>query len=330
MERIPLSNDALEGNNNVYLMTDESGTVLVDTGDPTASTRTRLEAAMRENGLELVDVDHLLLTHWHPDHTGLAGEIQAASDATVYCHTADAPLIEGHEDAWREMYDRQERCFERWGMPEGKRDVLREMQTVPGTTGETPDVTTVEDGTVLSFGDLRLEVVHAPGHSAGQCAFRTAIDGEQVIVSGDALLPVYTPNVGGADVRVADPLAKYLRTLQDIVDTGYDRALPGHRDPIDDPAERAMEIIVHHEERARRVLEALARRGPCDAWTVSEELFGDLEGVHVMHGPGEAYAHLDHLTSTGTVVREGRNYRLGGGIAAELDASQGDRWSLAR
>ncbi|MEF8783419.1 MAG: hypothetical protein V5A39_10770 [Haloarculaceae archaeon] len=61
-----------------------------------------------------------------------------------------------------------------------------------------------------------------------------------------------------------------------IAAAGYRRAWPGHREPIEDPAARAEDIVRHHEERAWRVLDALCRRGPSDPWTVSADLFGDL------------------------------------------------------
>lgn len=47
-----------------------------------------------------------------------------------------------------------------------------------------------------------------------------------------------------------------------------------------------------------------------DAWTVSAHLFGDLDGIHVLHGPGEAYAHLEHLRDAGAVVITDRKYEL--------------------
>jgi hypothetical protein len=58
------------------------------------------------------------------------------------------------------------------------------------------------------------------------------------------------------------------------------------------------------------VIEALDDRGPADTWTVSARLFGDLDGIHILHGPGEAFAHLDHLERHGVIERDGREYRL--------------------
>ncbi|SDK77412.1 MBL fold metallo-hydrolase [Natronorubrum texcoconense] len=330
MDRISLSNSAFEGDNNAYLFADGRETVLIDTGDWMETTREQLEAAFDERGLAFADVDRIFLTHWHGDHTGLAGVIQAESGAEVYAHEADAPLIEGDEDAWESMHDLQHRYFDEWGMPEEKQAVLKERMASAGGANESPTVTSFEDGDRFSLEgyDHDLEVVHTSGHAAGLSMFETTLDGRREVVSGDALLPVYTPNVGGADVRVDQPLEKYLRALQGIVDADYDRAWPGHRDPIDDPAGRAQYIIDHHEERAFRVLDALDRKGPCDTWTVSADLFGELESIHILHGPGESYAHLEHLERAGTVVREGDEYRLADGVSEVLAAKDEERWTL--
>ena len=192
------------------------------------------------------------------------------------------------------------------------------------TTVETPTVTAFEDGDTFSFDGTELEVVHTSGHADGLCIFECGQD----VLSGDALLPVYTPNVGGADVRVDRPLEKYLRALRNVVDADYARAWPGHREPIEDPAGRAAYIIRHHEERAWRVLDALRRLGPCTTWEVSAELFGELNGIHILHGPGESHAHLEHLERSGTVEVDGGVYRLADGTEGKLAALDETRWDL--
>jgi glyoxylase-like metal-dependent hydrolase (beta-lactamase superfamily II) len=323
MERLALSNSAFEGDNNAYLFDGEE-TVLVDTGDWMDATREQLTGHLADRGLAFADVDAIFLTHWHPDHTGLAGEIQDASGASVYIHPDDAALVAGDEDAWADLHDLQEACYETWGMPEGKRAVLRDRMAGPETGGTAPDVRTFEDGDTFSFDGTELEVVHTSGHADGLCIFECGQD----VLSGDALLPVYTPNVGGADVRVDRPLEKYLRALRNVVDADYARAWPGHREPIEDPAGRAAYIIRHHEERAWRVLDALRRLGPCTTWEVSAELFGELNGIHILHGPGESHAHLEHLERSGTVEVDGGVYRLADGTDGKLAALDETRWDL--
>lgn len=330
VKRIQLGNTVFEGENNVYLL-DTDSTALVDTGVAVPETRAELREGLADHGVAFADIDAVFLTHWHPDHAGLAGEIQAAGDADVFVHEADAPLVNGTDPHFAEDPDTQRRVFDRWGMPETAQDRLREFYETVGTglRGRDATVTTFADGETFEVGGASLETVHLPGHTAGLSAFAFDPDsrpgGEQSdgsagapttgpesrteAFTGDALLPRYTPNVGGADVRVEDPLGKYADSLARIVDRDWDAAHPGHREQIDEPSRRAAEILAHHRHRTRRVLDVLAD-GPATAWEVSAALFGDLEAIHILHGPGEASAHLDHLAAAGVVEQDGTAYRL--------------------
>ncbi|UPV76390.1 MBL fold metallo-hydrolase (plasmid) [Halorussus limi] len=310
MKRIQLGNTVFEGQNDAYLFDRESGpTALVDTGVATDEAREQLRDGLAEYGREFADLDLILLTHWHHDHAGLAGEIQDESGATVYVHEDDAPMVTGDGANHRAEIEERD-LFERWGVPDEKATELLEFLGLHDEIqGDSPTVETFTDGETFDLGGVELRAVHLPGHAAGLTGFEFAEDGETHLLSGDALLPKYTPNVGGADPRVEDPLGTYLDSLARIVEADYDRAWPGHRDSIKDPAGRAREIAVHHRERTERVLSVLRERDAPDAWTVSADLFGELSNIHIMHGPGEAWAHLDHLEREGVVERsdgEGR------------------------
>lgn len=321
VHRIRLENEEFEGRNNAYLFTGDGPTVLVDAGVATDDVRTQFVEGLAAHGVEVADVDALVLTHWHQDHSGLAGFVQAESGATVYAHGADAPIVERDEDAWAEMDEIRRRRFESWALPAEEREILEDIfAAVARAGGEPVDVTTVADGETIRAGDETLRVLHSPGHTAGLCSF--AIEGRGEAIVGDAVLPQYTPNVGGADLRVERPLETYVDTLDRLAGEGFDRLHPGHRDPIDDPGARIRTILDHHEERTERVVDVLAEHGPATAWEVSDHLFGDLSGIHVLHGPGEAWAHLVHLAERGVVERSGREYRL---VAeADVEAQLGD------
>ncbi|MFC4436872.1 MULTISPECIES: MBL fold metallo-hydrolase [Natrialbaceae] len=319
MDRISLGNEEFEGRNNAYVLADEERDelALVDTGIATDAVRADLRDGLAERGYEFADIDDVVLTHFHVDHAGLAGEIQQESDATVYVHEADAPLVERDSGAVAAVEERRLELLEQWGVPDDAREeLLSFLEAGTSLEGEPAETTPVEGGDVLEVGGRTLEALHAPGHAAGLCCFEisgaseTHRGGGSEAFVGDAVLPVYTPNVGGADLRVDRPLAKYAETLGRIVDRDYDRVWPGHRDPIDEPTERARTILEHHRERTENVLDVLEDHGPADAWTVSAHLFGDLEGIHIIHGPGEAYAHLDHLRHEGAVTFDEGRYAL--------------------
>jgi glyoxylase-like metal-dependent hydrolase (beta-lactamase superfamily II) len=329
MDRISLSNTAFEGNNNAYLLRSNGTTAMVDTGDATDETRDHLETELADRGLGFADIDLVFLTHFHGDHTGLAATIQDESGATVYAHEDDAALISQEPETQEAMEQKQLAYFDEWAIPEDQQAVLRSIMHGEGDMfGAGPEVEPFADGDSFQVGDYELTARHTPGHALGLASFELTVDGEDVVASGDALLPVYTPNVGGADIRVEGALGKYLETLIGYIEADYDRAWPGHRDPIEDPAARAETIVDHHEERAWRVLEVLREQGPSTPWAVSAELFGDLESIHILHGPGESYAHLEHLEADGYVEQDGKAYALTDAARERMAAVDDDRWPL--
>ena len=319
MDRIQLGNTVFEGANDVYVL-DGDRTVLVDAGVALPDVREQLRDGLADFGLAVADIDEILLTHWHHDHAGLAGELQAESGATVRVHEADAPLVAREESAVKANDDLLRDALDDWNLPADTRDELLEFLVFHDElAGEDVDVTAFADGDTFDVNGRTLEAVHLPGHAAGLSAF--AFDGDEgrEAFVGDAILPKYTPNVGGADLRVDAPLQQYVDSLLRLVDLDLARAWPGHRDVIEQPTERALTILEHHRERTENVVGVLAEHGPCDTWTVSAHLFGDLEKIHILHGPGEAYAHLDHLADRGVVERDGHEYEL---VEPDVDVAE--------
>ncbi|TKX78551.1 MBL fold metallo-hydrolase [Halorubrum sp. SD626R] len=319
MHRIQLGNTVFEGANNVYLL-DGPTTALVDTGVALPDVRDELRSGLADHGVAFGDVDEVVVTHWHPDHAGLAGEIQDESGADVFVHASDAPLVDGSVPPLMADADLQRETFEAWGLPDDAREELTDFfaSVSADISGPPADVTTLSDGDELTVGGVTLEAVHLPGHTAGLTGFAfdlpvgdsTAETASEGLFSADAVLPTYTPNVGGADVRVDEPLAAYARSLVRVIERDFAVAYPGHRDRIDEPSMRAATILEHHRTRTRRVVDALAEVGPATPWEVSAELFGALSEIHILHGPGEAFAHLDHLAAAGVTERDGGRYRL--------------------
>jgi glyoxylase-like metal-dependent hydrolase (beta-lactamase superfamily II) len=282
--RITVSDGSPEGSNSAYFLP-AHGT-LVDPGPPGDAAFGRLRRGIESAGYGLRDIDHGVVTHWHVDHVGLAPRVAEEADATIHMHERDAPLLAEYATGRRRRVRRDRETLIDWGVPEPRIDDVRETDT-PSPLPETTAVESLADGDTVAGG----EVIHTPGHTEGHLAIRF---GQSMFV-GDTVLPTYTPNVGGSDTRAEAPLTDYLASLDRIaLHTGA--FYPGHGSRISVP-ERFETILSHHRERARRVFDRLDATGEATPWDIAVELFGEMRGIHIKFGAGEASAHLRALSA---------------------------------
>ena len=68
-------------NTNTYLIEGKKGKLLFDTG--WAGTFLPFCRALKEQGLMPSEIDHILISHFHPDHCGIAQEIADAGGRIV-------------------------------------------------------------------------------------------------------------------------------------------------------------------------------------------------------------------------------------------------------
>jgi len=126
-------------------------------------------------------------------------------------------------------------------------------------------VTPVDDGGRLLAGGFGLLVIHSPGHTAGHACDELATEDGRHAFIDDTFLPVYTPNVGGSDCRLDNPLPEYLASLRHLADREYDRLWPGHRSVIHEPCWLIREIVDYHRALCQLIISVLDDHGPADA-----------------------------------------------------------------
>ncbi|MDG5817644.1 MBL fold metallo-hydrolase [Natronococcus sp. A-GB7] len=286
--RIPIGGGTPEGTNSAYLLPDRG--VLVDPGPPSERAWDDLREGISAHAT-LEDLEHVLVTHWHIDHAGLAHRLADRAGASIHIHRSDAPLVGDYADARTSRLRRDERTLERWGVPKSVRESVIDRDE-PSPLPDAAPVNRPDDGDVVAG----VEFVHTPGHTKGHASLR--IDG--TILLGDLLLPTYTPNVGGSDTRLDDPLGAYLSSLERVAT--HEDGEPGHGTTMS-IEESIEEVRRHHRNRAAESLQALVATDEVSAtpWTVARRLFGEMEGVHAKFGAGEAAAHLVRLAELGVV-----------------------------
>ncbi len=165
--------------------------ILVDPGD-------EVELILQTLAALKVKPERIILTHAHIDHVWHAKTVQQRLNLPLLMHRDDLPLLE------RLPYQAQ-----MFGLP---------APAPPRVDGY------LTEGDEVSFGQVTMKVLHAPGHSPGSII----LYGEDTAVVGDVL---FQGSIGRTDL----PFGSYetlmrsihtnLMTLPDHV-----RVLPGHGD----------------------------------------------------------------------------------------------------
>ncbi len=292
LRRVTLPLPTRPGHVHAYLLPQEDGWLLADTGLglPDAPERWTQELALVEGPIARVFV-----THFHPDHVGAAADVAALTGAPVLQGRLDyeqCVLVWGSDDWAPELAD----WFDRNGVPTGVTDeLIDEGRFYRPFIRYQPDPVLVDDGDRIDG----WEVVAAPGHADGQLTLFK--DG--VLVAADHLLGRITPAVGLWPESRPDPLGDFLASLERTIELEPTLALPGHGEPIEDPVGRAYELIEHHRERLDVTAAALSGE-PATGYEVSYPLFGaELRPAARRFAVAETLSHLERLVLEGRAVR---------------------------
>lgn len=137
-----------------FLLTSPEGPVLVETGPE--STYPRLQAALRQEGVDPKEIRHVFVTHIHLDHAGAAWRL-AQLGAAVYVHPKGAPhlvdpsrLLASAERIYGDML--KPLWGELQGIPQGQVRILK-------------------DGEVVDLGGLRVQALETLGHASHHHAY---------------------------------------------------------------------------------------------------------------------------------------------------------------
>src|SRR3989440_6136733 len=196
----------------LYLVRGEK-LALVDSG-ASDSPGAAVEPALRELGLGWGDLDYLINTHGHKDHAGGNGEVkEAAPQVQIGLHRDDVYLAGGPEAHLRSRTDGSSILREM-----GREDLLPEYEvTLRKVVGKSVGVDRVlEDGDVVDLGqDVRLAVVHTPGHTPGSVCYLWEAAG--ILLTGDSI-QARGVKKGGLPI-VEDP-ASYAESIRRAGDVG--------------------------------------------------------------------------------------------------------------
>lgn len=291
---------------NLYLLEDVDGWWIIDTGIAIGPTQELWEQVF-EKYLKDKPVKAVVSTHFHPDHTGMAGWL---------CERWRVPFYISEGEYFTGLaFSRTTREHFSWNTEE---HMVRSGYTAEQVSssrehfgGFGPYITPMPtayrrlvNGGTLSINGNRWQVVVGRGHSPEHaCLFCSALN---ILISGDQVIPRITSNisVSGSEPE-GNPLKEWLKSLEEFLEVlpSDTLVLPAHNTPFYGLHERLRYLIEHHEEHLLALEEACLEGSP-SAMDLLPVLFKrPLDGHNLGLALGECIAHLNYLHQRGQVER---------------------------
>jgi len=289
---------------NLWLLPDGEGWTIVDAGYAMPETRALWERIFAER-LDGAAVGRVIVTHYHPDHIGLADWLcerwrvrlwtteKEWLHARVMSRESDDFAASRREFARRAGLDAA--SSELFG--EHGKGYLRGVPSVPSSFER------LADGMTVAIGGREWRVIVGEGHAPELACLYCAEAG--VLISGDQVLPRISPNVSvQAHEPDGDPLARYLVSLAKLraAVPPETLVLPSHNLPFVGLHARIDALAAHHQARCEEILAACATaRSAVDLLPL---LFRrPLDRHQTAFALGEALAHLHYLMVRGALDR---------------------------
>lgn len=282
---------------NLWLLEDDDGWTVVDTGINNRETRETWERVIVEH-LESKPVKRVIVTHLHPDHLGLGGWLTDRFSCDLWISQLEfqlcqslvkdtaKPVTDAAIDFYRAAgYDEfQLATYKRWFGTFGKK-----MSNLPESYHR------MKDDDRLTINGREWKVVVGSGHSPEHvCLFCPEL---KILISGDQVLPRITSNVSLlANAPDANPLADWLNSCSRIKELLPDDilVLPSHQEPFYGLHHRLLALIKSHETVLDRLLSFL--ESPNTAIGCIPTMFGrEISSNELQFAMGETLAHLNYL-----------------------------------
>ena len=297
---------------NVYALRDGDGWLVFDTGifDETTA---QIWSTLLAGPLAGRPVKRIVVSHFHPDHAGMAGWLAERTGAPVLMpateYLTSLVMMLDPDALDSEPY----RSFYRGhGLDEATTDnlltlgnrYLKMVTPLPRTYNR------LIAGETLMIDGTPFHVATAGGHAPEQAMLHAPT--RQLLLCADQVLARISPNIGvSANDPDGDPLGIYLRSLATLRETvsADTVVLPGHNLPFIGLHTRIDELVAHHQTRCAAI-EVACRERPHNVLELMPHIFSrPIEDPHQMgFAFSEALAHVNYMRRTGRLEKRGDRF----------------------
>lgn len=287
---------------NIYLVDDDVGWAAIDTGINSLNARAIWESALadRLGGRRLTRV---IVTHFHPDHVGLAGWLTERFGIPLFMSPMEYFVSLSRQlDQNPHRIAAFQQFYQRGGLSEQKAAEIVGIGQgyAKATTPLPPAYRRLARSIRLRLGGRDFDILTGGGHAFDQVMLYSASDG--LFFSADQILARISPNITVWPVEPeADSLGTYLGSLETLKKTLPEDVLvlPGHHLPFYGISARIEQLQHHHQDRCTEIAESCQSVPRTIAELTSVIFNRPLDGHQMGFAFGEMAAHVNYLVSRG-------------------------------
>lgn len=234
--------------------------ILIDTGPPTAETKQYL----RKN-IDLQRLQHVIITHCHIDHYGLAAWLEREYGCTIYLPYRDSLKIASHS----ERLDGMIAILKETGFSQAFADAFRCEMDSDSVFPEFPQHYKIAENELPP--EFGIDVIPCPGHSQSDLVY---VCNDWAITGDTMLREIFQSPLLDIDLLTGERFSNYnayCDTIIKLANLRNKQILPGHREFIDGVDDSLCHYTGKLLERAKRSRKYSAE---LSAPEVVEKLFG--------------------------------------------------------
>jgi glyoxylase-like metal-dependent hydrolase (beta-lactamase superfamily II) len=292
---------------NLWILKDGDGWTIVDSGFDDPLCKQVWERVFAEF-IDPSDVKRIIITHFHPDHIGLASWLALQCDCSVWISEGEFRHYQSILARKPIEYAQEVRLF----LAELGFD-SKEQEPYIGffSVDDKPEETRVQesmcrfiaDGDSILIDDKEWVVLSGNGHSPEHsCLICPELN---VMISGDQSIPRISSNVSVyPSNRHKDPLGDWLAScvkLRDNVPLGT-LILPSHQEPFKGNEKRMQQLIDDHTAQLNKLRIAINDQAITASQARKILFVRDLNMVEILLATGETLAHLNYLLHRGEII----------------------------
>tara|TARA_Y100000385_G_scaffold181915_1_gene187883 strand:+ start:3242 stop:4279 length:1038 start_codon:yes stop_codon:yes gene_type:complete len=289
---------------NLWMLEEQEGWTLVDTGMATEDTKALWEEIFSTH-LNSKPVKQVIVTHMHFDHLGLAGWLVEKWGATLCMsrteYLSSRVII---NEIKSDPPEATVAFFRAAGVEESILDEFKvRFNNRSDFVSPLPShYKRLTDNQVLQIGSLQWTVIIVEGHSPEHiCLHCKSLN---IMIAGDQILPRISPNISvRPDEPRANPLHNFLRSCESLKNRLNKDVLilPSHGDPFYGVHLRLQDMINEHKKGLQDLLEFCSQ--PRSVAEVFPILFKSKINIgNMVIAVGEAVANLNYLVSSKELV----------------------------